>query len=303
MIGSEWFCGKRLIAVGIDLDDLEFYRGIHALPQVPDSPIMYQVALPRFLEICERLSIKATLFAIGRDMAWPEARGVLKEAVGAGHEVGNHSLTHRYDLSRLEYKKIEDELKEARERLQDAIGAKVVGFRSPGYNLTQRLVEAIVNTGHRYDSSLLPSPSYFLARAAIITSLRLRGRRSASIVGRPLDFVRGHRPFIWRKTGLQEFPITACGPLRLPLIGTFIRPWGLARSLIKAAARLDYINLEFHGIDFLDIEMDRLDPALAVEPVLRVPLKERIKAFEEALGCLKKERENILLMDSALQSC
>ena len=289
----------RTLAVNIDLDDLRYYRGIHALPPAPDTPEIFQTAVPRFLDLCDRVGVRATLFTIGRDVAWREAASELRRAVDAGHEVASHSLEHQYDLSRRPAAEIDADLGRTRSVLQDATGVDVVGFRAPGYNVTPALLAALARTGHRYDSSVLPSPPYWMARAAVIASLALRGRRSASIVGRARDFFRRRRAFTWggAAAGLREFPMTSCGALRLPLIGTFLRPWRLRDSLVHAATSLPFVNVEFHALDFLGIAEDRLEPALEVEPALRVPLADRLASFEDALRTLARARRPERLRD------
>lgn len=299
----------RTLAVGIDLDDLRYYRGIHSLPAGPDTPVIFEVALPRFLSLCDRVGVRATLFAIADDLRWPAAAAALRAAAEAGHEVASHSLEHRYDLSRLAPAAIATDIDTARLRLSDAAGREVVGFRAPGYNLTDTLLSALARTGHRYDSSVLPSPPYFLARAAIIAGIRLRGGHSSSIVGRGRDFFRGRLPFRWRPEhgGLTEYPITACGPLRIPLIGTTLVRAGLAAWLVRLAGRLPFVNVEFHAIDFLGVAEDGVEPSLAIEPALKVPLPDRLASFETALRSLAAGRVpttlSALSVDSPPETC
>ncbi len=290
--------GECLLCVGVDLDDLRYYRAIHGLPLGADTPLVFEAAVPRFLDLCDHTGVRATLFAIGEDLRWGEAREALRGAVGRGHEVASHSHAHAYDLSRRAPDEIERDLRSARTALEDATGTAVVGFRAPGYNLSGRLLRAVANTGHRYDASLLPSPPYYAARAAVIAAMRLRGRRSASIVGRGRDFLRPREPFSWPDTGLHEFPITACGPLRLPLIGTALARGGvLAGHLVRCASRLPFVQVEFHALDFLDAARDGIEPALLVEPALRVPLADRLSRFEAALRALAFGRGNCRLAD------
>lgn len=290
--------GERLLCVGMDLDDLRYYRAIHGLPPGADTPLVFEVAVPRFLNLCDRVAVRATLFAIGEDLRWGEAREALRGAVAGGHEVASHSHAHAYDLSRLAPDEMERDLLAARTALEEATGTAVVGFRAPGYNLSDRLLRAVAHTGHRYDASLLPSPPYFAARAAVIAAMRMRGRHSASIVGRGRDFLRPRGPFTWPDTGLREFPITACGPLRLPLIGTTLARGGmLAGHLVRCASRLPFVHVEFHALDFLDAARDGIEPALLVEPALRVPLADRLSRFEAALRALLPGRRNERLAD------
>lgn len=286
------------LCVGIDLDDLRYYRGIHALPPAVETPVVFERAVPRFVDLCGRLGLRATLFTISSDLRWDEARESLAHAARAGHEIASHSRSHFYDLSRKERRRIEAEVAGSRDDLQDALGVPVVGFRGPGYNLSPTLLSVLAQTGFQYDASILPSPAYWAARAAIIGGMRLAGRRSASIPGRMRDFLRGRRPFVWGRVapGLKEFPITACGPARLPLIGTTLtRASPMRDHLLWFARRLPFVHLEFHAIDFLDIAQDGLDPALAIEPALGVPLAARMDSYEHALKTLGAGRQNPVL--------
>lgn len=290
----------RALCVTIDLDDLRYYRGIHALPPEEDRPTIFETAVPRFVDLCGRLGLKATLFTISDDLRWPEAVSSLREAVAAGHEIGSHSATHCYDVSRRPAEFLDAELGGSRRALEDAVGAPVGGFRGPGYNLSDPLLAALDRAGYSYDSSVLPAPAYWAARAAVIAWMRLTGRHSSSIPGRARDFFRHREPFTWGPEvgGIREFPITACGLGRLPLIGTTLAGGGaMARHLVRAASRLAYVNVEFHALDFLDVEDDHLDPRLRVEPALRVPLADRTSAFEAALAPLAAGRRPALLRD------
>ncbi len=289
-----------LLSLSIDLDDLRFYRGIHALPPEEDRPTIFEAAVPRFLALCERLGMRATLFTISDDLRWPEAVAALRQAVAAGHEVGSHSASHFYDLSRRPRDVLDAELAGSRKALQDALGAPVIGFRGPGYNLTDGLLAALHRAGFAYDTSILPAPAYWAARAAVIAWMRLTGRRSSSIPGRARDFFRGRAPFAWGPAagGLKEYPITACGIGRLPLIGTTMAKDGLlSRHLVRRACTLPFVHIEFHALDFLDIGIDGLDPRLQIEPALRIPLDDRQQTFEAALRRLAGSHRPVLLRD------
>lgn len=286
--------GSGMVCVNIDLDDLRYYRAIHGLPEGEDTPVVFETAVPRFLDLCESLSIRTTLFVIGMDTRWDAARNVLREAVSRGHEIGSHSQSHFYDVSRRTIAEMTTEIRSARDRIGDVVGGEVPGFRAPGYNLSDGLLAVLNEAGHRYDSSVLPAPAYYLARAAVILGMRFRGRRSASITGRFSDCFRSTTPFSWnRQGGLKEFPITACGIGRLPLIGTTLARGGwTARLPLEGATRLPFVNVEFHALDFLDLNRDPIEAELAVEPTLGIPLELRLERFENALRSLLHDRVN-----------
>src|SRR5882672_7988984 len=95
--------GVRLCAVSVDLDEIPFYFQIHGLPEPggPARTAVYDIAVPRLRALADEAGIPLTLFAIGKDLESPGARDSLRAAHEAGHEIGNHSLDHRYDLTRL----------------------------------------------------------------------------------------------------------------------------------------------------------------------------------------------------------
>lgn len=282
------------LLVSIDLDDLRYYRAIHGLPPKRETPILFEKALPRFLEMCNRTGIMATIFVISQDLQWPEARAAISVALEQGHEVASHSHSHPYDLSRCNEATIVREVELSKKLLEDATGTKVEGFRAPGYNLSPPLLRAIKLARYTYDASVLPSPPYYVARALIIFSMGLLGKRSASIRGRLRDFLRPNRPFYWKGLDLLELPISAATVLRLPLIGTTLRKEGpVARALVRASRKGEYCHLEFHGLDFLEVEEDGLEEDLKIEPSLRVPLQRRLRSFEEAVRRLSEGRENV----------
>ena len=81
-----------------------------------------------------------------------------------------------------------------------------------------------------------------------------------------------------------ELPITVVTKARLPFIGTSIAVMGklAAKLLAKNAAKLNMVNLELHGMDFIDAEKDGVAFLSPHQPDLRVPLAKRMKNLEVA---------------------
>jgi hypothetical protein len=158
------------------------------------------------------------------------------------------------------------------------LGADPVGFRAPGYTHDDRMLAAVAATGHLYDSSGLPSWSYYAAKVAAIAWHRAHGRRSQSMIRGASSFLGPRHPHVHGRSGLVELPITVCGPLRLPLVGTFL----LAGPAWVRAAR-GGAHLELHAIDLGDASDPGVSPVLArMQPELRTPLsvrRERLAAF------------------------
>jgi peptidoglycan/xylan/chitin deacetylase (PgdA/CDA1 family) len=286
---------ERYCAVSVDLDGLECYYRIHglAVPTLLRDPV-YLAALPRFVELFGRRRIPATFFVVGENARSEIGQETLPQLRAAGHELANHSYTHPYDLFRLDPEAIAREVTEAHEAIAAAVGVPPRGFRAPGYGLSPALLDAVAALDYRYDSSVLPAPPYYAAKVAVMGLMRLGGRRSRSALADPrllLAPTRPYRPDLaapWRRgqAPLVELPISVLPGLRLPIIGTALTtaPAPLRRALVAALCRAPVINLELHGLDLCDAEVDDVAVELrARQPDLGVPLGHKRTALGETL--------------------
>jgi peptidoglycan-N-acetylglucosamine deacetylase len=90
---------------------------------------------PRLLDILRERNIKATLYVIGRNVdLYPH---IVRRAVAEGHEIGNHSQTHRL-LSKLSDSEVRDEMRRCRDAVARASGFRIRTMRPPYGGLTQR---------------------------------------------------------------------------------------------------------------------------------------------------------------------
>jgi hypothetical protein len=282
---------EKVFCISIDLDDMRFYRRIHGLSEEGDTPLVFQKAMPRFLDFCDRLGVKATVFVISEDFKWREAKDVLRMCIESGHEIGSHSRSHKYDLSRQSKEVMQREVLGSKVEIEDTLGTEVLGFRGPGYNLSEQLLKEIADAGYEYDSTILPSLSYYIARALIIGFMRVRGKQSASITGRFCDFARGCKPFRWGD-GVIELPISS---FILPFIGTTLSRRSFARLAKTLFAGKRFLHLVFHALDFLEASEAGTD--LLIEPALRVRLDERLDLFSMAIKGLMARRKMVRLRD------
>lgn len=299
-------------AITIDVDSLRLYRAIHgqAASEDADDPI-YTVALGRFFELLERHRLPATLFLVGADA--PRYADRFARARALGCEIASHSFAHDYRLSVRSPEVIADDLARADAALEPLNGGPIRGFRAPGYNVTPALLEAVRARGHRYDSSLLPAPAYFAARAAAIAGYKLLERPSASLVGDPRQFlgpIDGPYPMRpeapWRPADggpLVELPMAVEPLTRSPLIGTTwtTLPFALARAwLASAHRRLTCLVFELHAIDLLDAsDHPALVPLAESQRDVRVPVAEKMRRFDALFRFFAGERTVRTLADCA----
>jgi peptidoglycan/xylan/chitin deacetylase (PgdA/CDA1 family) len=310
----------RQLAVSIDLDPVPCYYRIHALGAPPPElrDVVMRRGLPRLAAVLARHRLPATWFVVGHDLDEAEvgaaaarmARDTLGERVAAGDELGNHSLSHPYDLAREGADVVAAEIGGCDDRLRELTGRPIAGFRAPGYDLSAVMLGELARRGYVYDSSIFPAPAYYAAKAAVMAGLAIVGRPSGAVLTEPRALMAPAEPYRpsmtapWRRgqAPVVELPITVTPWLRLPAIGTTLltAPAWLRRRLLTGAARRALFNLELHGIDGCDAEKDGIPGELvARQPDLRVPVEEKLAILDELLGALVKDRDGVTLRVAA----
>lgn len=287
----------KLCAVSVDLDEIPNYFRIHGLAE--PGPLarhaVYDVAIDRLLAMAAAGGMPLTLFAIGSDLARPESATKLRHAREAGHEMANHTLDHRYDLTRLERSEIAHQIGAGADAIERATGERPVGFRAPGYTITDQVFSVLRELEVRYDSSVFPCPAYYAAKATALGLIRLRGRTSHSVLDTPRVLTAPLQPYragvpYWKSAqdGLLELPIQVTRGLRLPVIGTSITLAGpgRARMLARMCVGMPLVNLELHGIDVLDAG-DGLDALLPYQPDVRVSRERKLESLHAAFDTLR----------------
>ncbi|MGA2450813.1 MAG: polysaccharide deacetylase family protein [Polyangiaceae bacterium] len=300
----------RLAAVSVDLDEIPNYFGIHGIEEPAGAvrTLVYDVAVGRLVTLATELEIPLTLFAIGRDLERPEAASQLRDAIGLGFEIGNHTFDHRYDLVRLGADEIRLQVEEGARAIERATGHRPVGFRSPGYTVTDVLLDMLPGLGMLYDTSVFPCPLYWLAKATKLQMIAALGRRSRSVLDSPAVLraptkpYRVGRPYWTRGTGIVEMPVGVTRGPRLPFIGTTLSLAGVlgAQMLARMCVGEPMINLEMHGIDVLD-ESDGLGALRPHQVDVRIPWKSKVSAFRSAVEVLRAHGYSFVTLGEVAQ--
>ncbi len=186
----------------------------------------------RILDLCDQTGTRATFFALG----WVAERqpDLLREIAARGHEIACHGYGHEL-LYEIGPERFREDVKRGRAVIEDAIGARVEGYRAPSFSITERslwALEILAEEGFRFDSSIFP----------------VRHHR----YGIP-DFPREPMRLVLPSgRSIVEFPLTtlAWGPLRLPVAGGgYLRllpfallRWGIGRVVASERPTVLYVH-------------------------------------------------------------
>lgn len=135
---------------------------------------------PRLLDMLSARNIKATFYVIGNNVnLYP---GIVRRTVAEGHEIGNHSQTHRL-LSKLSDAELRADLTRCRDAVANAAGVQPPTLRPPYGGLLQRQRE-LVHAEFGYPTILWSVDPLDWKRpgAGVITSRILAGASAGGIV-------------------------------------------------------------------------------------------------------------------------
>jgi polysaccharide deacetylase family protein (PEP-CTERM system associated) len=142
--------------------DVEDYFHVSAFDRIlrredwPNQQSRVEANTERLLEVLSSSQVRATCFVLG----WVAERfpGLVRSIAAAGHEVASHGYWHR-----LVYTQTPDEFREdlrrARQVIEDASGSRVRGYRAPSFSITVRslwALDVLAEEGFEYDASIFP---------------------------------------------------------------------------------------------------------------------------------------------------
>src|SRR6266550_3424612 len=148
---------KPLASLSLDLDNQWSYMKTHGDAGWDSYPTYLPLVVPRVLDILRRRGLRITFFIVGQDAARPENREALRSLADAGHEIGNHSFKHEPWLHLYSEEEIECELRSAEEAIEQATGKRPIGFRGPGFSVSESVLRVLARRGYEYDASTFPT--------------------------------------------------------------------------------------------------------------------------------------------------
>ena len=299
---------KHLASVSLDLDNLWSYLKIHGDDGWQSRPSYLDVFVPHALETLDQLGIKITFFIVGLDAAEDRNGKALRAIADAGHEIGNHSFEHEPWLHLYTPEQVRSELQQADAAIQPATGRKPIGFRGPGFSWSEDVLETLVELGHRFDASTLPTYLGPLARAYYFWTAKMTAEERAKregLFGKFSDGLRPVKPYRWQlKSGrnILEIPVTTMPLFKTPFHFSYLAYLSnfspalmhFYFGMALAACRLTRTEPSFllHPLDI--IGGDQI-PQLKFFPGMDISSQRKTELFKAVLGKLG-ERYDIVPM-------
>lgn len=108
------------------------------------------------LDLFARGGVHATFFSLG----WVAERHpqIMRRIADAGHEIASHGYDHARVFT-FDRKAFSQDIRKAREILEDTSGQKVIGYRAPSFSIDARTpwaFEELAEQGYTYSSSVAP---------------------------------------------------------------------------------------------------------------------------------------------------
>jgi polysaccharide deacetylase family protein (PEP-CTERM system associated) len=215
----------------LDIPNLSNTENWGNLPQIVESQTY------RILETLDQFGVKATFFIVG----WiaDQYPDLVRQIADLGHEIGSHSYWHR-TVSGLRREEFAEDIHASVQTLESISGRKVLGFRAPGFTLTQDCpwaFDVLLDEGIRYDASLVPY--------------------------RPQSFNVTPKPHRFRETlsgrEIMELPVSAlplgklsipyCGGGYLRLMPSFLLYWLMTLQNQRGLPNVVYLHPRDFAVD------------------------------------------------------
>lgn len=308
---------RSIGSLSVDLDNQWCYMRMHGVRGWECFPSYLDIVVPRILNFLKERNLTVTFFVVGQDAALEKNHVALRSIAAAGHEIGNHSFHHEPWLYLHSEQRIETEVAQAEEHIERVTGRKPIGFRAPGYKLSQAILQVLARRGYLYDASTYPTFLGPLAQAYFFMTTKLRPQEKLQrkdAFGTLQDGLRPIRPYRWRTDAesaagrLIEIPVTTMPVLKIPIHLTYV----LYLSTFSSALALMYFRIALslcrltdtqpsvvlHPLDFLGC--DDLEE-LSFFPAMNLPSEKKISMISQVLHLYASQFTVVTMQQHALE--
>ncbi len=298
-------------SLSLDLDNKWSYLKTHGNSKWEAFPSYFDVVVPRFLDFFEERGLSLTVFVVGQDAVLEKNHAALKAIADAGHEIGNHSFHHEPWLHLYSPMELEREFESSESAIQEVTGKKTIGFRGPGFSLSDEVLRTLVRRGYQYDCSIFPTYLGPIARAYYFFSARFSREQKEerkSLFGSWKDGFQSNRPFDWNDNGnrLLEIPVTTMPMFKIPIHASYVMYLAsysvfIAKLYFWTALQLCRFtriqpSILLHPLDFLGEEDDK---DLSFFPGMNQPAAKKIKLLSDCVAMMTRHFDVVTMAEHA----
>jgi len=289
--------------VQVDLDGLNSVLDCYGSALRDGEPDrIYTDGVERLLGLLKEYNIKATFFLIGKDYEVPYKKRIIKCLVNDGHELANHTYSHPLSFARLSQEAQIAEIDQCSAVIAEVSGKQPLGFRAPGYAITNRVVNYLESHHFAYDASIFPCACSWLIRAW--QSLSSPSSFEKEKYGASVQIMAPQSPYVPDRERIHsrsntardiyEIPVSTILHLRLPFHGSYVMLF--TRFSLKLGLwywksgfgryhrrKLPYVFV-IHPLELTDITCDhRLKAQIGYD----TPIETKISLYREIFSTVK----------------
>ncbi len=298
---------KPTASLSLDLDNKWSYLQTHGNPAWESFPSYFDLVVPRVLRFFEERNLKITVFVVGQDAEMEQNRVALQSIADAGHEIGNHSYNHEPWLHLYTPTELGEEFQRSEAAIQAITGKRTVGFRGPGFSLSDQVLRTLVGRGYEYDCSTFPTYLGPIARTYYFFKSQLSKEQKEErkeLFGSWKDGFQSNKPFEWEfgDKRLLEIPVTTMPVFKIPIHASYVMYLATySRSIAKAyfwtalkMCRLMGVqpSILLHPLDFLGAEDDS---DLAFFPGMNQPAGKKVELLSDCIAMMT-DQFNVVTM-------
>jgi len=291
---------KPIASVSLDLDDKWTYMKTHGDPKWSEFPSYLSIVVPRVLDFLRERKLKITFFIVGQDAALERNHAVLRSIADAGHEISNHSFHHEPWLHLYSEEDIRGEFESAEQAIAAATGQRPIGFRGPGFSVSETVIKVMISRGYQYDASTLPTFLGPLARAYYFFNAKLdpeEKKKRAKLFGTLADGLKPIKVYNWKTPAgsITEIPVTTIPIVRSPFHLSYLiylQSFSpvlstVYRNLAFTACKAGGVNPSFllHPLDFLGRDEA---PELGFFPGMKMSADEKMHLAGKTFSALEE---------------
>jgi peptidoglycan/xylan/chitin deacetylase (PgdA/CDA1 family) len=286
------------ISISVNFDSLNEAYGF---PPGYRDPSFFK-AFDRLATLATKYNFPLSIYIIGRDLEHADHAARVREWSQMGHEIGNHTWSHHFNIGSLPRAAIRDEVSRAHDRLAEVTGSEPVGFICPAWATSNTVIATLIDLRYEYDTSTFPSVLLYPMILRIAINNRNNPRKALRMLHRRDWHVPITAPLAPYMVGpLVILPLPTVGRLSPAIWHTigFAIGWQYCFQGMRTLLR------DHPGFYYLIHPGDFLSPA-ELHPThvhgharMDVPLAEKIARLDEAFSVMKDSGRPAVTMRAA----